>query len=341
MAAPRRAGPCMVLRVADSCYVNLGDLGSSRHKSECCEVAVVIGGRPSEKRYAMKVYHQDTVETRRAFQNELRALRLSRTSPFVVSLHRACQQQLVLIQELAAFDLSKISSRLPLSWVRWVAAALIQALDHAHSHRAIHLDIKPDNVLVSFYGTPKLCDFGCALHLDECDDRVALSAFRGTMVYAAPEMLDERKDGTWQHVASRASDLWSLGMLCYRLTFARLPKSYENLEAASCSDDDDTLQCMRAIAKAAREPLVLPSENASSDMQAAWDFMSALLRQDPAQRDARAAKPHTWRSSLYDELRLQSFFKGLDWKALAAKQLSPLDLVPPLCATELNRELTV
>ncbi len=78
------------------------------------------------------------------------------------------------------------------------------------------MDIKIDNVLVSFEGFPMLTDLGCATFVETQDDRICLPTFRGTTRYAAPELLDERRDGSWRHVASRASDLWAFGMLCYR-----------------------------------------------------------------------------------------------------------------------------
>ena len=356
-------GPRLVLRVADCLYVSGRELGSSRHRSECCEVALLRNGRPSEQRFALKVNHEDTAETRQAFLHEMRALELCRSCHFVVTLHRACERQLVLVQELAAFDLSKISlyNRLPLSWVRWVTASMVMALECLHCQRVLHLDVKIDNVLVSFDGFPMLADLGCAAHLDTPDDRIALETFRGTMTYAAPELLEERSDGSWRHVASRASDLWSLGILCYRLTFGQFPQAHDDPEAASTSTDQicapavsdaqhDALQCMRASAKAARKPLV-PPPSVVADMapvcrpalKTAWEFVVSLLQQDPTQRNGAAwrAKPHSWRSNLYDDLRSHSFFDGLDWDALAAKRLSPMDLSPPLCAVELNRNLTV
>lgn len=359
MASPAvQRQPCLVLRVADCLYVSGRALGSSRHRSECWEVTLLRNGRPSEQRYALKVNHEDTAETREAFVNERRALELCRSCHFVVSLHRACERQLVLVQELAAFDLSKISlyNRLPLSWARWVAASMVLALECLHCHRVLHLDVKIDNVLVSFDGFPMLADLGCAAHLDALDDRVALETFRGTMTYAAPELLEERCDGSWRHVASRASDLWSLGILCYRLTFGQFPESHDP-EATSTSTDQvrapvvsdgqhGALQCMhqmRISAQAARKPLVRPSVAEMAPMCPAWEFVASLLQQDPLQRNgaARKTKPHSWRSNLYDDLRSHSFFDGLDWDALAAKRLSPLDLSPPFCAVELNQHLTV
>ena len=123
----------------------------------------------------------------------------------------------MLVQELAAFDLSEITAkRLPLSWARWVTACMVLGLECMHSNRVLHLDLKRANVLVSFEGFAVLADFGCAVHLGAHEDRIALDTFRGTLSYAAPELLEECGDGTWSHMASRASDLWSLGALCDR-----------------------------------------------------------------------------------------------------------------------------
>jgi serine/threonine protein kinase len=344
----RRGAPCTVLRAADACFVDLAALGDSRrHKSDCTAVALVVAGRPTAERRALKGCHDATPEATAAFRNERRALELCDGSPFVVALHRACERQLVLVQELAAFDLSRIAAgRVPVGWVRWVAASMVLALERVHSHRILHLDIKPDNVLVSMDGTPMLGDFGCALHLTTLHDRVALGSYRGTLTFAAPELLDEREDGSWQHVASRASDIWALGMTCHRLLLASYPEAYQrSVGTGDASDGEHTpLECMRFNAAAARQPLVAPLDLDPAH-STAWDFIVALMHQDPQKRLGMAASQqatgYSWNSNLYDDLRGHPFFGGLDWAALAAKQLSPLLLSPPLSAIDLNRQLTM
>lgn len=44
--------------------------------------------------------------------------------------------------------------------VQTIAAQLISALYYLHSHRILHRDMKPQNILLGKDGVVKLCDFG-------------------------------------------------------------------------------------------------------------------------------------------------------------------------------------
>jgi eukaryotic-like serine/threonine-protein kinase len=96
------------------------------------------------------------------------------------------------------------------------------AVQHSHQHLVVHRDIKPSNILVTAEGVAKLLDFGIA-KLVAPDTGVAetLSA-RGWMTpeYSSPEQLRGEAITT-------ANDVYSLGVVLYKLLAGRLPYYFE------------------------------------------------------------------------------------------------------------------
>jgi eukaryotic-like serine/threonine-protein kinase len=75
------------------------------------------------------------------------------------------------------------------SFVARAAESAFGALDLVHSTHVVHGDISPDNVLVARDGSAAaLVDFGLASAPDLPRAHAAGGAFRGTLVYAAPEV---------------------------------------------------------------------------------------------------------------------------------------------------------
>lgn len=102
--------------------------------------------------------------------------------PLLLSHSRTCPGELFQILE----DDRSLSEGV----VRDVARQLVAALHYLHSHRIIHRDMKPQNILLSAAGTVKLCDFGFARSLSA--HTLMVTSVKGTPLYMAPELVQER-----------------------------------------------------------------------------------------------------------------------------------------------------
>ena len=79
---------------------------------------------------------------------------------------------------------------LPYGVLRGIARQLVAALHYLHSHRIIHRDMKPQNILVGSTGTVKLCDFGFARAMSS--STLVVTSIKGTPLYMAPELVQEQ-----------------------------------------------------------------------------------------------------------------------------------------------------
>ncbi len=88
------------------------------------------------------------------------------------------------------------------------------ALQYAHEHGIIHLDVKPANLLLDREDRLLLADFGVSALL-EGYTHASLHGYVGTPLYTAPEQ--------WLEQPRAASDQYALAVTCYQLLTGRAP----------------------------------------------------------------------------------------------------------------------
>ncbi len=111
--------------------------------------------------------------------------------------------------------------------------AICSAVQYAHQNLVVHRDLKPQNILITNDGTPKLLDFGIARLLQSDDDETATSFRTMTLNYASPEQI--RCD-----VVGTASDQYSLGVILFELLCGERPYRLDGLSPALAERSSET-----------------------------------------------------------------------------------------------------
>ncbi len=103
-----------------------------------------------------------------------------------------------------------------------MAEQVLRGLKHIHSHGILHLDLKPENVLISAKGYAAISDFGISKFLAKADLQSnpmlkhTLPKISGTLLYMAPEQLSCME-------VSVKTDIFAFGVLLYELVVGKLP----------------------------------------------------------------------------------------------------------------------
>ena len=104
------------------------------------------------------------------------------------------------------------STRLTVERIVGIAAQTCRGLQAAHEQGLVHRDLKPSNIFVMDDDTVKIIDFG-VVHLAGAE---SIKGIKGTLQYMAPEQIEMKG-------ASPASDIFSLGVVCYQALTGRKP----------------------------------------------------------------------------------------------------------------------
>ena len=167
---------------------------------------------------ALKIPHRNllTKEVLDSFRKEVRlTARLDHPSILPIKNASFIDRRFVIVYPLGEGTLDqRLRRRLATETAMSFAEQMLEALAFAHSHRIIHCDIKPDNFILFPGNRIRLADFGIAKVVQGTGMLDAKGT--GTLGYVAPEQALGKP--------SLRSDVFSLGLVLYRMFSGRLPE---------------------------------------------------------------------------------------------------------------------
>ncbi|MGB7346259.1 MAG: protein kinase, partial [Pirellulaceae bacterium] len=157
----------------------------------------------------------------RRFQKEAEAA-ANLSHPNIVSVYEVGEHQGLPFFSLEFVDGPSLSEQLKETTMsdREAASILLpiaRAIEYSHQRGILHRDLKPQNILLTPEGVPKVADFGLAKRLDSNDGQTMTGVVVGTPGYLAPEQAaDTRKVGPH-------TDVYALGCILYCIMTGRPP----------------------------------------------------------------------------------------------------------------------
>ncbi len=182
---------------------------------------------------ALKVARVEPADSRRMaeatrfLKREARALgRLRHTSIPIIydysgETHEPPYLAMELVEGANLGQLIQPKEPLPVLVVLSIIQKCAAALAHAHQTELIHGDLKPENIMVERTGRLVLMDFGCtqATQSKVLGNTASVAGdfgVFGSLDFLSPEHIQG-------DTLAKASDIFSLGILAYLLSFGRLP----------------------------------------------------------------------------------------------------------------------
>lgn len=225
---------------------------------------------------ALKRVQAENSKQLEAFQNEVTLLLQLRDHDHVIQVLDAEIEKergrIQIVMEVGEMDLGRYlrAERLDLAKLRDLWGQMLQAVQVIHDERIVHSDLKPGNFLI-VGGQLKVIDFGIAKKISNDTTNISHDTSVGTLTYMAPEAV---KQG--QLKLSRASDVWSLGIIFYQMVYGHAPFAH--------LDPMERLLVLTApqISIAFPQPTVEGLSSAS--LPALMDVLQGCLRRDPLER---------------------------------------------------------
>ncbi|OMG53022.1 serine/threonine protein kinase [Azonexus hydrophilus] len=163
-------------------------------------------------RYGMKCFFEEgRALARLSHPNVIRVLNFFRANETVYMVMEYEHGRT--LQEFIYKHQGHVSER----FIRGVFTRMLNGLREVHSHKLLHLDLKPSNIYLRGDNSPVLIDFGAARQTLASDQPVLKPMY--TPGFASPEHYGNRKDlGPW-------SDIYSVGASMYACLAGSAPQA--------------------------------------------------------------------------------------------------------------------
>jgi serine/threonine protein kinase len=248
-----------------------------------------------------RVGKDQPVESLIGFETELTILRALK-SPYVPkylgSGNMATRPYIAMEQVLGRplEELIKEGRQFSVDEVIRIGADLAQAVQSLHAQDAIHLDIKPDNILIDDQGKLTLIDFGLSHH-SRFPDLLAEEMRKG--IGSAPYISPEQVSGVR---SDYRSDIFSIGVIMYELLTGELPfgnpQSMNGLRKRMWAEPFPPRSIRKEIPRWLQEVILRCLESRADDRYQSATRLRQVLR-DPesvklTERSDRLEPPSFW-----------------------------------------------
>ena len=248
-----------------------------------------------DKRYAVKKYFLETVIAMKRAIREHHILRrltteITQSSFFPNMSYSTLFYGFPLIfmtkaSDINLFHVLKCFSRLLLEDAKFYCCEVLCGLKQLHALGIVHLDIKPENILIAESGHIMISDFDCAYDMISNLGPPRAEDYMGTPLYMAPEI-------TTRRLIAFETDIWNVGSMMLRMVPGDIRRYFDG-------DFPQPFRCRYTVT------------GLGQNSQALESFFNACLAYEPSNRPT------------VENIRQLEFFADVNWEAVASLSQPP------------------